>query len=152
MAAGGIRLVGRLSAFDGTRARFEPGLAEALTFADHFFDQRLRPLFDTFAERTGLDLPADEVAQFDYTPPEIEVLDLAAEGIGTVLWTTGYRPDLRWLRLPALDETGLPVQQAGRSEVPGLSFLGTPWLVDMGSANLVGIARDAEALLRDVSA
>lgn len=31
-------------------------------------------------------------------------------------------------------------------DVPGLSFIGTPWLVDMGSANLVGLERDAEAL------
>jgi hypothetical protein len=45
-----------------------------------------------------------------------------------------------------LDEFGLPVTEGGRTRVPGLSFIGTPWLVDMGSANLVGLVRDAEGL------
>ena len=37
----------------------------------------------------------------------------------------------------------------GRTEVPGLSFIGTPWLIDMASANLVALVRDAEALAAD---
>jgi putative flavoprotein involved in K+ transport len=58
------------------------------------------------------------------------------------------------LRLPArlpldrgavLVEFGLPRQTDGATAVPGLSFIGTPWLVDQGSANLVGVVRDAES-------
>jgi UDP-N-acetyl-D-mannosaminuronate dehydrogenase len=30
------------------------------------------------------------------------------------------------------------------SEVAGLGFIGMPWQVNMGSANLVGVAYDAE--------
>lgn len=148
MARDGLRLFGRLDAADGTRLRFADDLADSLRFADGFFDARFKPVCDAFVERAGLDLPPDEVAQVDYEPPAVTELDLVAEGIATVLWTSGYRPALGWIRLPVLDEFGLPVTDGGRTSIPGLSFIGTPWLVDMGSANLVGVERDAQALVR----
>jgi putative flavoprotein involved in K+ transport len=147
MAADGLRLTGRLEAIDGTRARFRADLTENLEFADSFFGTRFRDQCDTFAERTGEDLPpgapADDV-RFDV--PEVTELDLAAEGISTIVWTSGYRPAFDWIEAAVLDDFGLPVQADGRTAVPGLTFIGTPWLVDMGSANLVGLGRDAEAL------
>lgn len=146
MAANGLRLVGRLEALDGTRARFADDLADNLRFADAFFRERFRPACDTLAARMELDLPEDEPSQFAFDPPSVAELDLAAEGISTVLWTSGYRPAFDWIRLPVLDEFGLPIQAGGHTDVPGLAFIGTPWLVDMGSANLVGLVRDAEAL------
>ncbi|HEY8438654.1 MAG TPA: hypothetical protein VIK65_08600, partial [Candidatus Limnocylindrales bacterium] len=75
----------------------------------------------------------------------------AAEGISTVLWTSGYRPDFGWIELPVFDELGLPITDRGMTAVRGLSFIGTPWLVDMGSANLVAVARDAEALVEGLT-
>ncbi len=144
MAAAGFRLVGRLESLDGTRATFRPDLAESLVFADRFFDERLRPIVDEFVARTGGDDPADEPDQFAFDVPEVTALDLAADGIGTVLWTSGYRPDLGWIEADVIDDLGLPRQTGGITDIAGLAFLGTPWLVDMGSANLVGLVRDAE--------
>jgi putative flavoprotein involved in K+ transport len=152
MAAEGVRLVGRLEAIEGTIARFRPDLNENLTFADRFFDERLRPTCDTFAARVEGDFPEDEPDQFSFEVPEVEELDLAGEGIGTVLWTSGFRPAFEWIELPVLDEFGLPRQIAGLTDVPGLAIIGTPWLVDMGSANLVGLVRDAEALATRLTA
>lgn len=146
MARDGVRLVGRLEALEGTRARFAPGLPATLAFADAFFDQRFRGLLDTFAERTGEALPEDELAQVAFEPPEIEELDLAAAGIATVIWTSGFRPAYDWIEPPVFDSDGLPISRGGVTAIPGLSFLGTPWLVDMGSANLIGLVRDAQAL------
>ncbi len=149
MAAEGLRLLGRFEGADGTRARFADDLPDVLRFADAFFDDRLRTLCDTFVQRTGEDLPEDEPVQVPFEPAIVRELDLAGAGIATVLWTSGYRPAFEWIQLdePVLDDLGLPIVDGGATHVPGLSFLGTPWLVDMGSANLVGIARDAEALL-----
>ncbi len=147
MAAEGIRLVGRLEALDGTKARFRPDLNENLAFADRFFDERLRGACDALAARLSGDFPEDEPGQFAHDVPEVDSLDLSAAGIGTVLWTSGYRPALEWIDLPVLDAFGLPIQKGGASDIPGLGFLGTPWLVDMGSANLVGLVRDAQGLL-----
>jgi putative flavoprotein involved in K+ transport len=146
MAKAGLRLVGRLESIDGTRARFAPDLAEGLAFADGFFDERFRRSFDTFAERTGESLPDDQPVQVAYEPAAITQLDLVAEGISTVLWTSGFRPAVDWIRLPVFDEFQLPITKGGRTDIPGLSFIGTPWLIDMGSANLIGLVRDAQAL------
>jgi putative flavoprotein involved in K+ transport len=146
MAASGLRLVGRLEAAEGTRARFAGDLLASLEFADAWFGLQLKPLLDTYAERTGLARPDEGLAQFAFAPPEIDELDLAVEGISTVLWTSGYRPGFGWIELPVLDEFGLPRQSGGVTDVPGLSFIGTPWMVDLGSANLVGLERDAVAL------
>ena len=63
-------------------------LGENLRFADTFFDERFRSACDTFVERVGEDLPTGDVGQFDYEPPEVTQVDLATEGIGTVLF--GY--------------------------------------------------------------
>jgi putative flavoprotein involved in K+ transport len=151
MAAGGIRLAGRLEGFDGRRAIFRADLNENLGFSEHFFVERFKRAFDTFAERVGEALPPpDEQEPLGFDVAELTELDLAAEGIGTVIWTSGFRPALDWLDLPVLDAFGLPVTEAGQTSIPGLSFIGTPWLVDMGSANLVGVARDAEALVRRI--
>lgn len=146
MAAGGVRLVGRVVEADGTTARFAPDLNDNLRMADGFFANRFQPLIERFIAATGDTFPTDEPSAFDYDVPEVEQLDLAAEGIAAVLWTSGYRPGFGWIQLPVLDEFGLPLQANGTTAVEGLTFIGTPWLVDMGSANLVGLVRDAEAL------
>jgi putative flavoprotein involved in K+ transport len=146
MGSQGLRLVGRLEGVDGTRARFAADLAENLAFADGFFGRQFRDGLDAYAERAGLALPEGFEEQVDFEPPTVTELDLAAEGIATVIWTSGYRPAFGWVKLPVFDELGLPLTHGGITDVPGLSFIGTPWLVDMGSANLVGLQRDAEAL------
>jgi len=147
MAAEGLRLAGRLEGFDGIAARFADDLDETLRFVDGFFDERFKARFDAFAERSGLDLPADQLAQVAYAPPAVRELDLAAEGISTVLWTSGYRPAFGWIDMPVLDEVGLPIQTNGWTSIAGLGFIGTPWLVDMASANLIGLERDATMLV-----
>jgi putative flavoprotein involved in K+ transport len=146
-AARGIRLVGRFEAADGERVRFAQDLLSNLQFADAFFDQRFRTLFDRFAERAGVDLPPDDREPFDFEPPEVPELDLAAAGISTVLWTTGYAPDYGWLDLPVIGDFGLPRQVRGISDVPGLTFLGLLWQHSQASANLGGVAKDAEYLV-----
>ncbi len=145
-AANGIRLVGHLEAADGERVRFAPDLADNLRFADAFFDERFRTGIDTYIERAGIAAPPDDREPYGFEPPPVDELDLAAEGIGTVLWTSGFRLDLGWVDFPILDEQGAPRHRRGVTEVPGLTFLGLPWQHDQVSATLMGIGRDAEYL------
>ena len=145
-AADGIRLVGRFDGADGTRAQFRSDLEENLAFADATFDQRFRPLFESFIAAAGLDVPPDDRKPFAFRVPEVTELDLAAEGISTVLWTTGYAPDYRWLDVPVERQFGVPVHHRGVTDVPGLSFIGMLWQRDNASANLAGVGRDAEYL------
>jgi hypothetical protein len=73
--------------------------------------------------------------------PEVTDLDLAAEGISTVVWTTGYASDYDWLRVPLEREHGVPKHLRGSTDVPGLTFIGMLFQLDNGSANLTGVAR-----------
>ncbi|HEX5147910.1 MAG TPA: NAD(P)-binding domain-containing protein [Candidatus Limnocylindrales bacterium] len=146
MALDGIHLVGRFTRVDGERATFAPDLRANLTFADEFFDLQFRALCDTFAERAGIEVADDDRAWPTFDPPEVTELDLTRAGISTVLWTTGYAPDYAWLDLPIHDEFGVPRHVRGVSEVPGLSFIGLLWQLNNASANLSGVAVDAEYL------
>lgn len=145
-AEDGVRLVGRFASVDGTTARFLPDLGESLRFADTNFEARLRGLCDAYVAATGDAYPAHVPEAYAFDPPEVSELDLAAEGVATVLWSSGYRPAFDWIELPVLDAFGLPIQADSATPVDGLAFVGTPWLVDMGSANLVSLVRDAGAL------
>jgi putative flavoprotein involved in K+ transport len=145
-AADGMRLVGRLEAADGTRLRCGDDLLATLTAVDQFFDTVFRPRFDRLIEGAGIAAPADDRQPFTFDPPVVRELDLAAEGISTVVWTTGYRLDFGWIDLPILDELGVPIQDHGVSPIDGLSFIGLPWQAHLASATLFGVGPDAEHL------
>jgi putative flavoprotein involved in K+ transport len=152
-AAEGIALVGRLESVDGERARFAPDLGANLAYADQFFEDRYRALFDTFIERSGAEaLPDNRAAPIEFAVPEVTELDLAAAGITSVIWTSGYRLDYSWIDVPIFDDSGAPVHVDGISEAPGLAFIGLPWLHDQGSATLFGVSRDAVRLMERLEA
>ena len=152
MAQDGITLVGRIAGVAGERAALAADLEANLAFADAFFDERFRPLIDTFIERSGADAGPDDREPVTFEPEEIAELDLGAAGISTVIWTTGYSLDFRWIDLPILDDLGVPLQVRGVSPIPGLFFLGLPWLRDQGSATLFGVGRDGADLFEQMTA
>jgi len=143
MALEGIHLTGRFRDADGERATFASDLGENLAFADRYFDENLGRLVEAYITATGLDVGEDDRVWPSASPPEIETLDLARAGIAVVLWTTGYRPDYRWLDLPILDEFGAPRHVRGVTQVPGLTAIGMQWQHTAASANLIGMHLDA---------
>ena len=60
--------------------------------------------------------------------------------------TTGYGVDFGWIDLPVLDARGMPVHRLGVADVPGLYFLGLPFLSKLSSVFLFGVGDDAERL------
>ena len=71
-------------------------------------------------------------------------LDLAAAGITSIVWATGYGLDFGWLKVDAFDEAGRPKHQRGVSSEPGVYFLGLPWLSRRGSSFIWGVWHDAK--------
>ena len=143
----GTTLLGRLLAVEGERIRLADDLEANLDLADRFFDERFRAACDRFAAAAGIDAPApDPPLRTEYHPPIVEELDLAEAGIGTVLWTTGYRQQLGWIEPSITDEWGLARQEGGVADTPGLFFIGSLWQVDQTSATLFGMPRDARIL------
>jgi len=77
------------------------------------------------------------------------VLDVA-----NVLWCTGFQNDYGWIRLPLpLDDDGFPVQERGVvPSLPGLYFVGLPFLHSFASMLIIGAGRDGERVARRIAA
>jgi putative flavoprotein involved in K+ transport len=63
-----------------------------------------------------------------------------------VIWATGFKLDFGWIDLDIFLPDGRPRHQDGVTEVPGLYFMGLPWLSCRGSAFIWGAWKDAERL------
>lgn len=149
-AADGMVLVGRMEVAQDGVIEIAPGLAESLVDGDLVYSTFLDTV-DAYVKRRGLDLPEDSDARTIVADPPcvtapLTRLDLAAEGISSVIWATGYGVDFGWIDVPVLDERGEAVHHNGISEVPGLYFLGLQWLSKMNSSFLSGVGDDAAVL------
>lgn len=77
----------------------------------------------------------------------ITFADGSSAEVGTVIWAIGYHDSFDWIQVKdALDERGQPIHSEGVSPVPGLYFLGRPWMRNRGSALIMGAGADAEAI------
>ena len=149
----GVRVVGRLVGVngEGRRLQFSGGLRNHCALADLKLG-RLLDLFDRWAAAQGLDgtlaAPHRPAPTRITEPPPLGLRLGEAGGIATVLWATGYRPDLRWLEVPAvLDRKGGLRHDGGVvAGAPGLYVLGLPFLRRRKSALIDGAGDDARDL------
>lgn len=144
----GVRIVGRLGRIHDGVAQFSGGLANTVRLADLKLT-RLLDRFDAWAAESGADgLDEPErpaLTEVDASP--VLQLDLAREGVGVVLWATGYRPDYSWLEVPVLDYKGrLPHEGGVVAKSPGLYVLGTSLLRRRRSSYIAGAAQDTAEL------
>ncbi|APC35334.1 FAD-dependent oxidoreductase [Nocardiopsis dassonvillei] len=148
LAQRGITLVGRTESFDAGTVRFAPDLRDNIARGDANYLSLLDEA-DAYVERNGLDLPEEPGARVLGAYPEsvtdpLRELDLAAAGVRTVLWATGFTADYGWLRVDAFDENGRPRHQRGVSSEPGVYFMGLPWQSRRGSSFIWGAWHDAK--------
>jgi putative flavoprotein involved in K+ transport len=149
-AADGVTLVGRLKAAGDGVIHFAHGLAENLRDGDASYVGFL-DMADAHVEQNGLNMPQDPAARAVLPEPPcvtepVRRLDLEAEGIGAVIWATGYGVDFGWIDVPVLEPGGEPIHGRGVTEVPGLYFLGLQWMSKMKSSFLSGVGDDAADL------
>ena len=78
-------------------------------------------------------------------------LDLRSGAIRTILWATGFRPDLSWLDVPVFDRKGRFVHDGGVTASPGLYLMGMPFLRRRKSTLIDGAAADAADLSRHLA-
>ncbi len=152
-ARAGIQLLGRLRDVRHGKAVLAPDLHENLAKADQFELAMLKGI-DAYIDKAGLDLPIEQVPQFQdgYGLDLVRDLDLEARGIRCIIWATGYAFDFRMVRFAILDDDGYPIQKRGVTEQPGLYFIGLPWLHKQKSGLLSGVAEDALHLARHIGA
>ena len=147
LARAGVTLAGRLEGFTGGRARFTGDLPANVAAAE----RRLRSLLDSIDAH-----PAAAGAPRAEPLPEVPVEDvpegLALEGLGAIIWATGYRRAYPWLDVPVLDERGELAHERGVTAVPGLYALGLRWQHRLTSHQIGGVGRDAAYLAARIAA
>lgn len=144
----GITLVGITQSWDNGVLSFADGLAENIAAGDNAYFDVLRDA-DAYIERNGLDLPPEPQAWELLPDPHcllnpLAQLDIAAAGITTIIWATGFKFDFSWLQVDAFDEKGLPFHKRGISAERGIYFLGLPNLVNRASSFIYGVWHDAK--------
>jgi putative flavoprotein involved in K+ transport len=156
LAARGITLLGRVECYADGALAIAPDLARNIANGDRNYLSVLDEA-DAYAAREGLDLPDDPEARRMEPDPAcvtdpILTLDLGKEGITSIIWATGYVLDFGWIKVDAFDEKGRPAHQRGVSKVPGLYFLGLPWLSRRASPFIWGVWHDADYLAGQIAA
>jgi putative flavoprotein involved in K+ transport len=139
LSSAGVRLVGRLAGIQDGVAQFSGSLPNVCALAD----LKLGRLLDTIDAWAGL--PGERFAPT--TVPTAPLgLDLRSGEITTIVWATGYRPDLSWLDVPVLDHRGRVLHVGGVTPCPGLYLIGMPFLRRRKSSLIDGAADDAAEL------
>jgi putative flavoprotein involved in K+ transport len=144
----GVELLGRFVGADGSAIHFADDLAASVDFGDARWAE-IRGSIDALCAKTGMRQPEYEIP----APMRIKTrasLDVARDGIGSVIWTSGYRPEYGWVRFPVFDDMGFPIQVDGRTNVPGLYFVGVHFLRKLKSAILYGVGEDAQVVAEQI--
>jgi putative flavoprotein involved in K+ transport len=139
LSSAGVRLTGRLAGIQDGVAQFSGSLPNVCALAD----LKLGRLLDTIDAWAG-------TAGERFAPTAVRTaplgLDLRSGEISTIVWATGYRPDLSWLHVPVLDRKGRIVHDGGVTASPGLYVMGLPFLRRRKSTLIDGAAGDAAEL------
>jgi len=153
-AAAGVTLLGHLREVTGSRLRLDDDLEPLLAAGDESVGV-FTGAVDAYIARSGLAAPAEPPRPIPpprgAVPAPIRELDLAASGIMSVVWATGFRRDFRWIDAPVFDERGEPIHRRGVTECAGLYFLGLPWLHKLKSSVLCGVGDDAAHLADQIA-
>ncbi|MEP4198402.1 MAG: NAD(P)/FAD-dependent oxidoreductase [Aliishimia sp.] len=155
LAKRGMKLVGMTKSYHAGLLTFQPDLASNVAEGDANYLSLLEEA-DAYIARNNLDFPLEEDAKIIGLEPDCMTyptreVDLQMAGISTVIWATGYRQDFKWLDVNSFDENGTPVHDRGISSVPGIYFIGLPWLSMRGSSFIWGVYVDAKRLANDIT-
>jgi putative flavoprotein involved in K+ transport len=143
----GVRLAGRLAGIRDGIAQFSGSLANTFALADLKLG-RLLDTIDGWAAETGWDTghPPRRFAPTAVPAPAPLTIDLCSGEIRTILWATGFRPDLSWLDVGVFDRKGHVRHDGGVTASPGLYLMGMPFLRRRKSSFIDGAAADAADL------
>lgn len=151
-ALDGLVLHGRLKDIDGYTICLDTNLTQSLDKADQA-EANTKKRIDKFIARKRLEAPIDTESQPQWTPlnPCLQ-LDLAAAGISSLIWATGFGYDFSWIKLPIFDRRGYPIYKRGVTGRTGLYFVGLRWLHTRGSGLFYGVGKDAQYIANRIQA
>ena len=139
----GVTLTGRFLNGDRTIVRLADDLPQNVARSDEFA-QHFMARVDAYIRDAGIDAPASPpfrpLGDVDTSPTE---LDLAAEHLTNVIWSTGFSLDFSWIDLDLKLRDGYPEQTQGVSTHRGLYFMGLQLMHSRKSGLIFGVGEDA---------
>ncbi len=152
----GMTLVGRAGPFEDGVMHIAPDLERNIAGGDATYLFMLDAA-DAYITENNLDFPEEPDARVIGALPAcvadpVLELNLADSGITSIVWATGFAIDFSWLNADTFDASGRPLHDKGVSKVPGLYFLGLPWLSRRASPFIWGVWHDAEYLAGHIAA
>jgi len=152
-ARDGVRLLGRLKGADDGRVHLAPDLHANLAKADEFEAELVKGLNEYIA-KAGEDAPEETLPALrdGYAVEAPTELNLAEAGITSIIWAAGYLWDFSLVRADIFDEYRYPIHRDGATAVPGLYFLGLPFLRSQGSGLFYGVGVDAALVAEHIGA
>lgn len=155
LARDGVTLLGRLKDVDGYHLKLKPDLMDSVQLADEK-SSAFKAAIDRFIQQTGITAPPPEPDAGEPVLPDLsgsellDQLDLRKLGISSLIWCTGFDADWDWLSAGDFNEQRQPVHQYGVGSVPGLYFIGFPWLSKRKSGTIYGISEDAGRIVEHI--
>jgi putative flavoprotein involved in K+ transport len=152
LARDGVTLLGRLLDIEGYSLILKPDLMDCINFANKK-SSAFKDAIDAFIQREGIIAPPPEHDPGEPALPDLSAsdqldrLDMLKTGISSVIWCTGFDASWEWLKAGTLDEQSRPQHRNGLSSLPGLYFIGFPWLSKRKSGTLYGIPEDASRIV-----
>ncbi len=125
----GVVLLGHARGVEGSTLHLAADAHEGVAKADAF-EAMIVGRVDDYIAREGIDAPVEALPALRdaLDAPELAELDLAAAGVTTVIWATGYSFDFSMVNAPIFDDVGFPIAERGVTGSPGLYFVGMPWM------------------------
>jgi putative flavoprotein involved in K+ transport len=154
LTSNGARLVGRIAGVRERKAQCSGSLRNVCTLADLKLDRMLDTI-DAWAAANPSEGDTGITERYESTRlPEKPALavDLSRDGIRTVVWATGFRPDHSWMKAPVLDRKGMIRHDGGVAAAPGIYVLGLPFLRRRKSSFIHGAEDDARELAGHLAA
>ena len=142
----GVEIVGRFADMNGANALFSGNLANLCASADLKMNRLLDEIDGWIAEHIPVDLSSPHRMDATKVPSNPKLsLNLTAEGIGTVVWASGFAPDHRFIDLPVFDRKGR-IQHDQGIVGDGFYVMGLNHLRTARSTHIDGAFADAEVL------
>jgi putative flavoprotein involved in K+ transport len=114
----GCKLLGKSRDVSEGKLLIEPDLVANIVFADTA-SARNKTRVDQYIEKSGTQAPPAEDDPVERPVGDlggadaVTSIDLAEQGVGSVIWATGFSGDFSWLKVPAVDASGSATHELG---------------------------------------
>jgi len=154
-AHSGITLLGMTKKYENGKLYFSDDLKKNIENGDKNYLDLLDEA-DEYIKKNNLSFPEEPEARnivsehSCITKPILE-LNIEELGITSVIWATGYKHNFNWMKVDVIDDDGKPIHESGIAKIPGIYFLGLPWLSMRGSSFIWGVWKDAKYVVEHIA-